>query len=58
MMGALFVLRAHQPPADDFTHRLFLMIVFDAIDQYCCNYSEQYEDEKSKDRLVCDGDIT
>lgn len=47
-----------QPPADDFTHWLFLMIVFDAIDQYRCNYSEQYEDEKSEDRLVCDGDIT
>lgn len=34
------------------------MIVFDAIDQYCCNYGEQYEGEKPEDRLVCDGDIT
>ena len=34
------------------------MIVSDVIDQYCCNYGEQYEDKKSEDRLVCDGDIT
>ena len=33
------------------------MTVFDAVDQYCPDYGEQDEDEKSDNRLVCDADI-